>query len=123
MSIWNEVLIEAVNLLFKIVTVIVIPYASYLVTRSIKSDQAKKLVAKGEDFVKKSVAMVQQTFVDNLKAEGKFDLDAQREAFRRCYENWMEMAGEDIKDAILDLTGDIDTWLNTMIEAQIQYEK
>ena len=123
MTTWNDVLIEAVNLLFKIVTVVAIPYLSYMVSKSIKSDKLKHLVNRGEEFVKKSVAMVQQTFVDSLKKEGKFDKDAQREAFRMAYETWMEMASEEVKDAILEQTGNIDTWLNTMIEAQIHTDK
>lgn len=123
MTTWNDVLIEAVNLLFKIVTVVAIPYLSYMVSKSIKSDKLKHLVSRGEEFVKKSVAMVQQTFVDSLKKEGKFDKDAQREAFRMAYETWMEMASEEVKEAIMEQTGNIDTWLNTMIEAQIYTEK
>ena len=123
MTTWNDVLIEAVNLLFKIVTVVAIPYLSYMVNRSIKNDKLKSLVNRGEEFVKKSVAMVQQTFVDSLKKEGKFNKDAQREAFRMAYETWMEMASEEVKDAILEQTGNIDTWLNTMIEAQIHTDK
>lgn len=123
MTTWNDVLIEAVNLLFKIVTVVAIPYLSYMVSKSIKNDNLKHLVNRGEEFVKKSVAMVQQTFVDSLKKEGKFDKDAQQEAFRMAYETWMEMASEEVKDAILEQTGSIDTWLNTMIEAQIYTEK
>ena len=123
MTTWNDVLIEAVNLLFKIVTVVAIPYLSYMVSKSIKNDNLKHLVNRGEEFVKKSVAMVQQTFVDSLKKEGKFDKDAQQEAFRMAYETWMEMASEEVKDAILEQTGNIDTWLNTMIEAQIYTEK
>lgn len=123
MTTWNDVLIEAVNLLFKIVTVVAIPYLSYMVSKSIKSDKLKHLVNRGEEFVKKSVAMVQQTFVDSLKKEGKFDKDAQREAFRMAYETWMEMASEEVKEAIMEQTGNIDTWLNTMIEAQIYTDK
>ena len=123
MTTWNDVLIEAVNLLFKIVTVVAIPYLSYMVSRSIKNDKLKHLVNRGEEFVKKSVAMVQQTFVDSLKKEGKFDKDAQREAFRMAYETWMEMASEEVKEAIMEQTGNIDTWLNTMIEAQIYTDK
>ena len=123
MTTWNDVLIEAVNLLFKIVTVVAIPYLSYMVSKSIKNDNLKHLVNRGEEFVKKSVAMVQQTFVDSLKKEGKFDKDAQQEAFRMAYETWMEMASEEVKNAILEQTGSIDTWLNTMIEAQIYTEK
>jgi ferritin-like metal-binding protein YciE len=123
MTTWNDVLIEAVNLLFKIVTVVAIPYLSYMVSKSIKNDNLKHLVNRGEEFVKKSVAMVQQTFVDSLKKEGRFDKDAQQEAFRMAYETWMEMASEEVKDAILEQTGNIDTWLNTMIEAQIHTDK
>lgn len=120
---WNDILIEIVNVAVKAVTMIVLPYLAFKFSEKIKNDHAVRLIKKGEEFVVKSVDMVQQTFVDSLKKEGKFNSDAQREAFKICYENWMQMANDEIKLAISEEVGNLDTWLNTMIEARIAENK
>lgn len=120
---WNDIFIEIVNVAVKAVTMIVLPYLAYKFSEKIKNDHAVRLIKKGEEFVVKSVDMVQQTFVDSLKKEGKFNPDAQREAFKLCYENWMQMANDEIKLAISEEVGNLDTWLNTMIEARIAENK
>ena len=116
---WNDILIDVVNLAFKVITMIAIPYFAAKIGEKIKNDRVAALVRKGEEFVIKSVDMVQQTFVDNLKKQNGFNADAQREAFRMAYENWMHMANDEIKQVISEQVGDLDIWLNTMIEAQV----
>ena len=116
---WNDILIEIVNVAFKAVTLIVLPYLAAKVGENIHNERVAKLVKKGEEFVVKSVEMVNQTFVESLKAEGNFNAEAQKEAFKLCYENWMAMASDEVKCAIIEQVADLDTWLNTMIEARI----
>lgn len=116
---WNDILIEIVNVAFKAVTMIVLPYLAAKVGENIHNERVAKLVKKGEEFVVKSVEMVNQTFVESLKAEGNFDMEAQKKAFKLCYENWMAMASDEVKRAIIEQVADLDTWLNTMIEARI----
>lgn len=116
---WNDILIEIVNVAFKAVTLIVLPYLAAKVGENIHNERVAKLVKKGEEFVVKSVEMINQTFVESLKAEGNFDAEAQKKAFKLCYENWMAMASDEVKSAIIEQVADLDTWLNTMIEARI----
>lgn len=120
---WNDVLIDAVNVAFKAVIMFALPYLFAMIGKRIKNDHAKRLISKGEEFVLKSIDMVQQTFVESLKAEGKFDLDAQQEAYKLCYNRWMAMANDEVKAAILEEVGDLDAWLDTMIEAGIAENK
>ena len=120
---WNDVIIEIVNVAFKAITMIALPYLAAKLGEKINNDHVARLIKKGEVFVEKSVDMVQQTFVDNLKKQNGFNADAQKEAFKLCYENWMNMASSEIKNAISEEVGDLDAWLNTMIEAQIAENK
>lgn len=120
---WNDVLIEAVELVFKAVTALVIPYLAYLVGKKIKNDHAKELMHKAEEFVVQSVQMVQQTFVDSLKKEGKFDAQAQREAFKLCYDAWLTMANEEMKQVVTEEVGNLDSWLTALIEANVYAQK
>lgn len=120
---WNDVLIEVVNLVFKAVIALMIPYVSSVIGNKIRNDHIRKLVEKGESFVTKSIEMVQQTFVEDLKKQGKFDAESQAIAFKQCYDNWMSMASDEIKCAIMNEVGDLDAWLETMIEAGIAEKK
>lgn len=120
---WNDVLISVVDVAFKFVALIAIPYLAAKLGAKIENERVKRLIAKGEEFVKKSIEMVQQTFVESLKAEGKFDIEAQKEAYKQCYNRWMAMASDDVKAAILNEVGDLDAWLDTMIEAGIVESK
>ena len=120
---WNDVLIDAVNVAFKAIIMFAIPYLFAMIGKKIKNDHAKRLINKGEEFVLKSIDMVQQTFVESLKAEGKFDLEAQQKAYKLCYDRWMVMANDEVKAAILEEVGDLDAWLDTMIEAGIAQNK
>lgn len=120
---WNDVLIEAINLAFRVITMLAIPYFAAKLSAKIKNDRIAKLMMQGEDFVVASVQMVQQTFVDNLKKQNGFNADAQRDAFKMCYENWMNMASDELKRVISEQVGDLDTWLNTTIEAKVAENK
>ena len=117
---WNDVLIEAVNIVFKVITMLVLPYLASQLAKQIENNRVKGLIAKGEAFVKKSVDMVQQTFVEQLKKDGKFDAEAQQVAFKMAFDNWMKIASEDVKLALMDEVDDLNVWLDTMIEAQIK---
>lgn len=120
---WNDVLIDVVNMAFKVIIMLAIPYFGAKLTNKIKNDRVAKLMKQGEDFVVMSVEMVQQTFVDNLKKQNGFNMDAQREAFKMCYENWMKVANDELKRVITEQVGDLDAWLNTMIESSIAENK
>ena len=117
---WNDVLIEAVNIVFKVITMLVLPYLASQLAKQIENNRVKGLITKGEAFVKKSVDMVQQTFVEQLKKDGKFDAEAQQVAFKMAFDNWMKIASEDVKLALMDEVDDLNVWLDTMIEAQIK---
>lgn len=120
---WNNVLIETVNLAFKIILTLGIPYLFAMITAKIDNDHVDSLLKEAEKLVVQSVQMVNQTFVDSLKKEGKFDTAAQLEAFKLCRENWLEMVSDEMKETVMNQVGNIETWLNTKIESTIAGEK
>ena len=71
------------------------------------------------------------TFVDSLKKEGKFDLDAQRAAYEEAENRILELGGPNYKvplnkelRKVIDLIyGDVDIWLSTQIEAEVKRRK
>lgn len=69
------------------------------------------------------VIATNQTYVDTLKAEGKFDADAQKEAFKKTYEAVMQILTEDAKTYLMNALGDFDAFVNAKIEASVNTSK
>ena len=66
-----------------------------------------------------AVKCVFQTYVEALKKEGRFNKDAQLIALNKAKDIVLAQLSEDIKDYINKNFGDVDTWINTQIEASI----
>ena len=120
---WNDVLIQVVNTAFRLVITLGIPYLFAMIGKHVRNDHTAKLMATAERLIVQSVEMVNQTFVNTLKEAGKFDTAAQIEAFKLCRENWLEMISEEMRDVVIEEVGDIESWLNTKIEATIAESK
>lgn len=60
-----------------------------------------------------------QTYVDSLKKTGGFTADAQKEALERARQTALAAMSDGVKKYIQDTYGDIDAWLNTLIEANV----
>ena len=66
--------------------------------------------------ITQAVAYVNQTYVDSLKAAGKFDKEAQVAAFNKAVTAAEQMLTTDVKDAIIEIYGDLSKYLETKIE-------
>ena len=69
------------------------------------------------------VTAVNQTFVDELKKNGKFTEEAAKEAFNKSKETALKMLSEDAAKIIATVYGDIDVYLDTLIEATVKQLK
>lgn len=69
------------------------------------------------------VIATNQTYVDTLKAEGKFDAEAQKLAFQKTYEAVMSILTEDAKEYLIHAIGDFDAFVNAKIEANVKAGK
>ena len=116
---WNDVLIKVVTLIFEIILTVGIPCLFAIIRKKINNDAAKNIILDAEQFVVDSVRMVNQTFVDDLKEQGKFDIESQKIAFKMCYDNWMNMANEKMKEVIIRKVGNLEEWLTTKIESAV----
>ena len=72
------------------------------------------------DTVSQAVICTTQTYVDTLKAQGKFDAEAQKIAFNKTKEKVMSLLAQDAIDFLNDMFGDADLWLNTKIEQKVK---
>ena len=69
------------------------------------------------------VIATNQTYVESLKKSGSFDEAAQKEAFSRTMSAVMAILSDDAKEYITEATGDLNTYLTQLIEAEVNKRK
>lgn len=75
------------------------------------------------DTITSCVIAVNQTYVDTLKKQGRFDLDAQKEAFKRVYEQVLEILKGDAYDYLNEVYSDLNGYITSLIEQQVRKYK
>ena len=76
-----------------------------------------------ENIVSKAVITTNQTFVNELKKQGKFDKEAMQEAYRRTYESIIGSLSQSFFEYIDEENVDIDVLLKNMIETSVDWNK
>ena len=66
---------------------------------------------------------VQQSYVDSLKQQDKFTAEAQKEAFELAKKRAIELMNQYTQDAIIHIYGNLDIYIDTMIESIINQNK
>lgn len=128
---------ELLNYVLYIVLTVILPvvatYVVNLVKAKIKESNIIADATKNEDMsnlvkdalsdVMDAVLYVNQVYTDSLKASGKFDEVAQKEAFNRAYVEAMNMISDEAKKVIEQLYGSFDKWLQLKIESSVNMAK
>lgn len=86
------------------------------IEKQIDNELAAKYIDMASEAVSQAVAFTSQTFADSLKQEGAFTKDKQIEAFNIAKSKAMEIMSDAALEAINDIYGDLDVWLETKIE-------
>lgn len=92
-------------------------------TIKINNELVQQYLQEAVDSVLQAVTFTSQTYVDNLKKQGKFDAEAQKIAFTTAKEVALQLLTEDAKNLITDLYGDLTVWLDTKIEQTVKEQK
>jgi hypothetical protein len=125
------------ELLMTLIQAVIIPAIPILVTFLVKLLKAKaeqatikinnelvqQYLQEAVDSVLQAVTFTSQTYVDNLKKQGKFDAEAQKIAFNTAKDIALQLLTEDAKNLITDLYGDLTVWLDTKIEQTVKEQK
>lgn len=88
-----------------------------------QSETAKKYIDMVHDTVTKCVIATNQTYVDALKKNDAFTKENQEEAFDRTMGAVLAILTTDAKDYIAEATGDLNTYLTQLIEAEVNKRK
>lgn len=85
-----------------------------------KNEKYSTIINNINDIVQAAVMATQQTFVDNLKKDGKFNPEAQKEAFNKTFNEVKAQITPELENAVNEIVKDFDKWLETQIEATIK---
>ena len=125
------------NLLTQIFEVCIIPLLAVLPTYIVKYIQVNsaEITSKSEnELVDKYVNMLSytisscvvatnQTYVESLKKQGKFDAEAQKIAFNMTLEAVLGILSEDAKKYLSEAFGDLNSYITSQIEASVNVNK
>ncbi len=87
--------------------------------KKIKNETAQKYVDLAVDAVYTAVQQTMQVYVSTLKKEGKWNEETAQAAFTNAKMTALSVMGTAAQEAIGELTGDLDAWLDAKIEACI----
>lgn len=91
----------------------------YLKVR-LASETANKYLELAEKLVTDCVMATNQTYVDSLKSNGAFDKEAWTTAFEKSKNKVLKLLSEAQKEVIVEVYGDLETWVNTQIECKVK---
>lgn len=125
------------NLLYDIFDLCIIPLFGVLVAYMVKyinakgneiaanvdSELASKYIVMLTTTIADCVVATNQTYVEALKKEGKFDKDAQAKAFQMTYDAVMDILTDDAKEYLANFYGDLTLYLTKRIEAEVVANK
>lgn len=88
-----------------------------------KDEKAKKYIELLNQTITDCVMATNQTYVEALKAQGSFDAEAQKEAFRLTYEAVRSILSEEVQTYLSEITTDLTAYITTKIEAAVATNK
>ena len=125
------------ELLYKIFEIAIIPLLGVLTAYGVQFLRAKgaELSAKTDNevlvkyitmltnTVSDCVVATNQTYVEALKKQNSFDLEAQKTAFNLTYNAVLNVLSDDVKDYLNNIFGDLGAYVRNLIEAEVNRNK
>lgn len=93
------------------------------ISANVDSELASKYIVMLTTTIADCVVATNQTYVESLKKEGKFDKDAQAKAFQMTYDAVMDILTDDAKEYLANFYGDLTLYLTKRIEAEVVANK
>lgn len=125
------------NLLTEIFEVCIVPLLAVLTTYAVKYIQVKsneitiqsnnilvdKYTTMLADTISACVLATNQTYVNSLKQQGKFDAEAQKIAFDMTLNAVLTILSDDATDYLSEAFGDLNAYISSQIEASVNVNK
>lgn len=91
--------------------------------RTSNNELANKYIALLNEIICNCVIATNQTYVDTLKKEGRFDGTAQKEAFKKTYEAVLSLVTDEFKKNLSGTIEDLEFYITQRIEANVKEQK
>jgi len=128
---------EWLPMLYEILQVCVIPLLGVLtayivkfinaksaeIQHNVDNDNADKYIGMVADTISACVIATNQTYVEALKKQNAFTVEAQKEAFQLTYNAVMAILTDDAKDYLAEIYGDVAAYITNKIEAEVNISK
>ena len=125
------------QMISEIINVCIIPLLGVLVNYLVKfmNAKSKELEAQTDSAIaKKYISMLShtitscviatnQTYVESLKKQGKFDAEAQKEAFQMTLNAVLAVLSDEAKEYLTAIYGDLNAYITNQIEATVNQNK
>ena len=114
-----------IPLLITIITICICTMTSKVAKSAAESAPSKYsgIIYALENIVNKAVITTNQTFVNELKKQGKFDKKAMEEAYNKTFNSIVASLSQSFFEYIDREAIDIDTLLKNMIETSVDWNK
>ena len=127
---WNTIITQIFEVciipLLGVLTVFIIKLINSK-TNEINATQSNEVLIKYTTMISNTITncviATNQTYVEALKKEGKFDLEAQQKAFKLTYNAVISILNEEAKNYIQTIYGDINLYITNLIEAEVNSNK
>jgi hypothetical protein len=126
MELLNEIFEICIIPLLGVLTAFVVQYLkakSKEIIAGLDNDTAQEYIEMITNTVTNCVIATNQTYVETLKKQNKFDADAQKVAFEKTLNAVIAVLSDDAKNYIVKTTGDLNTYLTNLIEAKVNENK
>lgn len=90
---------------------------------TIISEKEKKYIQMLNSTITDCVIATTQTYVESLKAQGKFDAEAQKVAFNMTYEAVVKLLTSEAEEYLKVAIGDLNLYITQRIESEVKLNK
>ena len=87
------------------------------------SEKEKKYIQMLNSIITDCVIATTQTYVESLKAQGKFDVEAQKVAFNMTYEAVIKLLTAEAEEYLKVAIGDLNLYITQRIESEVKLNK
>lgn len=126
LTLLNEIFEVCIIPFLGILTAYIVKYIQ-IKTEEIQKTTENKLIEKYINMLSSTVSdcviATNQTYVETLKKEGKFDTDAQKVAFEKTKNAVMTILTQDAKECLTTAVGDLNVYVSQLIESKIKTKK
>lgn len=96
-------------------------------TEELNANNSNEILSKYVEMLSNTICecviATNQTYVDSLKAQGKFDAEAQKKAFEMTFNSVISILTDEAKVYLTSIYGDLTAYITNMIEAEVNKNK